>query len=212
VRRFSWQMALASAGAVVALGAGSALWVAGATPNAQPTASANAVEVGSSGGSQAAGFSTLGSTTATTLSSGAFVIGDQNAAVGSQVTFWGAQWWTSNTLSGGQAPASFKGFAANAANPPTCGSSWSTAPGNSSNPPATIPQFMEVIVSTTVSKSGPSITGDTAEVVLVETNPGYAGDPGHPGTGTVVSVICGGPSTTGGGGGVVVGGGGGSGS
>jgi hypothetical protein len=199
VRRCSWQVALASAGAVLALGAGSAVWVA-ATPSAQPTASSNAVEVDSSGGSEAAQFSTLGSSTTTTLASGAFVIGDQNAALGSQVTFWGAQWWTSNTLSGGQAPASFKGFAANAASPPTCGSSWSTAPGNSSDPLATIPQFMEVIVSSAVSKSGPSITGDTAEVVLVETNPGYAGDPGHPGTGTVVAVICGGPNNNGGGG------------
>ena len=199
MRRFSWQVALASAGAVLALGAGSAVWVA-ATPSSQPASSGNAVEVDSSGGSQAAQFSNLDSSTATTLASGAFVIGNGNAAPGSQVTFWGAQWWTSNTLSGGQAPASFKGFAANTANPPACGSSWSTGPGNSSNPPATIPQFMEVIVSSSVSKSGPSITGDVAEVVLVETNPGYAGDPGHPGTGTVMAVICGGPNNNGGGG------------
>lgn len=39
------------------------------------------------------------------------MIGDQNAAVGSTVTFWGAQWWLDNPLSTGLAPASFKGFA-----------------------------------------------------------------------------------------------------
>src|SRR5581483_10438508 len=44
---------------------------------------------------------------------GAFVIGDGNAAFGSQVTFWGAQWWKDNTVSGGQAPPSFKGYAVN---------------------------------------------------------------------------------------------------
>jgi hypothetical protein len=27
---------------------------------------------------------------------GTFVIGDQNVQVGSQVTFWGAQWWQDN--------------------------------------------------------------------------------------------------------------------
>jgi hypothetical protein len=35
------------------------------------------------------------------------VIGDGNAAMFSQVTFWGAQWWMDNSLSGGLAPASF---------------------------------------------------------------------------------------------------------
>src|SRR6202040_2593590 len=42
---------------------------------------------------------------------GSFVIGDKNAAIGNSVTFWGAQWAKVNSLSGGPAPASFKGFA-----------------------------------------------------------------------------------------------------
>src|SRR5207245_10880832 len=41
---------------------------------------------------------------------GNFVIGDGNSAVGTHVTFWGAQWAKLNTLSGGDAPAAFKGF------------------------------------------------------------------------------------------------------
>ena len=133
----------------------------------------------------------------TKLASGSFVIGDQNAAVGSSVTFWGAQWsgtntkwWTTNTVSGGS-PRSFKGFADNtAANPPPCGQNWSTRPGNSSSPPASVPQYMAVIVSSAIGMSGSTITGNTVHVVVVKTNPGYAPDPGHRGTGTVVGVVC----------------------
>jgi hypothetical protein len=122
--------------------------------------------------------------------SGSFVIGDQNAAVGSQVTFWGAQWWTDNSLSGDVAPAAFKGFADNVT--ATCGQSWTTDPGNSSHPPASLSGTVPVIVSSNITQSGSVITGDTSEVVLVQVDPGYAGDPGHPGTGTVVGVLCGG--------------------
>ena len=48
---------------------------------------------------------------------GPFVIGDQNVQVGSQVTFWGAQWWKDNPLSTGLAPAAFKGFVDSARRP-----------------------------------------------------------------------------------------------
>jgi hypothetical protein len=125
---------------------------------------------------------------------GMFVIGDQNATVGSQVTFWGAQWWTDNPLSTGLAPASFKGFAENAS--ATCGQDWTTDPGNSSHPPATVDDTIPVIVSDQITKAGPVISGDTTEVVLVKVDPGYAGDPGHPGTGTVVEIVCGGGGIT----------------
>ncbi len=101
----------------------------------------------------------------------------------------GAKWWKLNTLSGGVAPAAFKGFADTAA--PACGESWTTRPGNSSEPPAgPLPVLMEAVVSTHVAKTGPTISGDTAEVVLIATEPGYAPNPGHPGTGTVVGVVC----------------------
>jgi hypothetical protein len=49
---------------------------------------------------------------------------------------------------------------------------------------------MAVIVSSSVSKSGPTISGNTVHLVVVKTNPGYAPDPGHAGTGTVVAQIC----------------------
>jgi hypothetical protein len=120
-----------------------------------------------------------------------FVIGGQNLPVGTQVAFWGAQWWNENPLSTGFAPPSFKGFVDNP--PAGCGSSWTTDPGNSSNPPATLPATVDAVVSSTITKSGPIISGDTVAIALVAPDAGYAGDPGHPGTGTIVGYVCGGP-------------------
>jgi hypothetical protein len=120
-----------------------------------------------------------------------FVIGDGNAAVGTSVTFWGAQWWTANSLSGGLAPAAFKGFANTSSTPPECGTSWSTGPGNSSAPPpGPLLELIEVIVASQITQFGSTISGDTQKVVVVNTNLGYAPDPGHAGTGTVVDVLC----------------------
>jgi hypothetical protein len=125
-------------------------------------------------------------------SSGSFVIGDLNAAVGNTVTFWGAQWAKVNSLSGGPAPAAFKGFAdITSSAPPACGGTWTTHPGNSSGPPTTVAAFMAVIGSTSITKSGNTITGDVPEIVIVKTNPGYGPSPGQTGTGTVVAVFCG---------------------
>ena len=127
----------------------------------------------------------------TLLARGSFVIGDNNATVGNNVTFWGAQWSSLNSLSGGSAPASFKGFASHISNnPPQCGDRWTGDPGNSSGPPATVPQYMAVIASGSIAKTGSTISGDAPKVVVVKTNPGYAPDPGHAGTGTVVAIVC----------------------
>ncbi len=119
---------------------------------------------------------------------GAFVVGNQSA-VGS-VTFWGAQWWKLNSLTGGSAPAAFKGFARGAASP-ACGANWTAAPGNSSPPPAApLPALMGVIVSSSISQSGSTISGNTVHIVIVQTNPGYDANPGHAGTGTVIATYC----------------------
>ena len=120
---------------------------------------------------------------------GSFVIGDQNAGIGTSVTFWGAQWAKQNSLSGGSAPNSFKGFASKPTTPPSCTTTWSTGPGNSSSPADTIPSYLAVIVTNSVTKAGSTISGNTTEVAIIKTNPGYAADPGHAGTGTVVAVL-----------------------
>jgi hypothetical protein len=125
------------------------------------------------------------------LGSGSFVVGDRSATLGSTVTYWGAQWWKKNALSGGPAPAAFKGFADHtSSSPPTCGGTWTTAPGNSSHPPDSVPSEMAVIVSSSVTKTGPTISGDIPEIVVITTDPGYGPNPGHAGTGRVVSILC----------------------
>lgn len=125
------------------------------------------------------------------LASGSFVIGNQNAAVGNSVTYWSAQWAMANSLSGGTAPASFKGFAETRPSAfPGCGLRWSTETGNSSDPPSSVPSFIAVIVSSSISQSGSVVSGDTVRVVIVKTHPGYGPAPGMVGTGTVVAMLA----------------------
>ncbi|HEV2922647.1 MAG TPA: hypothetical protein VGW98_01320, partial [Solirubrobacteraceae bacterium] len=117
------------------------------------------------------------------------------ATVGSNVTFsevewWGSNWWKENSLSGGQAPSAFKGFAESSPSPPTCGETWTTSTGNSSGPPPTVPEYMAVIAASKITQSGSTISGNAPEVVVVKTNPGYGPNPGHKGTGKVVAILC----------------------
>lgn len=116
-----------------------------------------------------------------------FVSGNQSDT--GAVTFWGAQWWKDNVLSGGTAPAAFKGFANDVASF-TCGGTWTTDPGNSSGPPAALPSYMATIVASSITKSGRTISGDVQHIVIVRTNTGYAPNPGHAGTGAVVATVC----------------------
>jgi hypothetical protein len=123
------------------------------------------------------------------------VIGDQNATVGAAVTFdevhwWGSEWWRLNSLSRGRAPAAFKGFAESSSSPATCGENWTTKAGNGSAPPATVPEYMEVIAASKITHSGSTISGNAPEVVVVKTGPGYAPSPGDRGTGRVVAIAC----------------------
>jgi len=127
------------------------------------------------------------------LATGTFVVGDRSAVPDATVTFWGAGWSRRNGLSGGPAPASFLGFAgAPSTNPPSCGGTWTTRPGRSNNPPKTVPSYLGVVVSNSVRGYGDRITGNVVSIVVIRTNPGYRPDPGRPGTGTVVAVLCGG--------------------
>lgn len=128
-----------------------------------------------------------------TAHGGNFVIGDGDSAAGTAVTFWSAQWaqWAGdNPLTGGPAPASFKGFEDQPAQA-ACGQAWTTDPGNSTPPPpGSLPAYMAVTVSGSITQSGSAIAGDTPGMVVVKTDGGYAPDPSHPGTGTVIAKIC----------------------
>ena len=119
---------------------------------------------------------------------GAFVVGDRSDT--GSVTFWGAQWSKSNSISGGSASSSFKGFAVSPTTP-QCGGTWSTDPGNSAPPPAgPLPAYMAVVVTSSTSKSGSKISGTIVAIILVKTDSGYQSNPGHAGTGTVVATLC----------------------
>ncbi|HJV08815.1 MAG TPA: Ig-like domain repeat protein, partial [Acidimicrobiales bacterium] len=121
---------------------------------------------------------------------GAFTIGDQSS--GPAVTWWASDWAARNRLSGGPAPSAFKGFAsAMSTTPPSCGAGWTSTPGNSSSPVGSVPSYMGVVVTDSVSSSGNQISGSVARIVVVKTDAGYAPNPGHPGTGTVVATYCG---------------------
>lgn len=124
-------------------------------------------------------------------SGGNFVVGNVSAASGSAVSFWGSSWSSANSLSGGGAPADFKGFSDQPSNAgPACGAGWSTTPGNSAHPPDSIPTYMAAIVSSSITQDTGKISGNTSEVVVIKTDSGYGPDPGLAGTGSVVAVLC----------------------
>jgi hypothetical protein len=125
---------------------------------------------------------------------GVFVLGDATVATAGQatpLTYWGAQWSKGNALSGGAASSAFKGFASKPIPmPPACGGAWSTEPGNSSTPVASVPAYMGVAVASRVGRTGSQISGDVTRIVVIRTAPGYAPDPAHAGTGTLVALYC----------------------
>ena len=126
-----------------------------------------------------------------------FVIGDvEPHALQDVVNFWGAQWWKNNLMSETTNPPnpsdpgfqSFKGYASSADN--FCGGVWSTQPGNSSNPPETIPDDVAIIVTSKVNKDGNAISGNIKQIVLVHQDGNYQDNPGHAGGGPVIQVLC----------------------
>ena len=50
---------------------------------------------------------------------------------------------------------------------------------------------MGVLVSPSVTKSGATLSGNMAKIVVIKTAAGYAPNPGHAGTGTFVATYCG---------------------
>ena len=49
---------------------------------------------------------------------------------------------------------------------------------------------MGVIVSSSISKQGSQISGNTPHIAVVKTELGYDSNPGHAGTGKVVAQFC----------------------
>lgn len=119
--------------------------------------------------------------------------------LGDRVNFWGAQWDKQVRQGSYPANASFKGFAdpinqihvcQPTATPrtltPAC---WVSKGGQSWPPPVSVPNYVEVIVSTVIEKQGNDIYGNIAAAAVVKVEPGYGPVPGKPGFGTIVAVI-----------------------
>jgi len=131
-------------------------------------------------------------------STGVFALGDLTVAAATPsttVTWWSNNWNLLDKLSGGIAPAPFKGFVGSAPLPNTtpanvCSGNWVTTGGNSPPPPATVPKYMGVIVSTKITKSGKNMDGNYVKIVVVKTNGGYAPGPTNAGTGTIIATFC----------------------
>jgi M6 family metalloprotease-like protein len=130
---------------------------------------------------------------------GAFVLGDDTVAAATPstvVTWWDSNWSAAIELSGGASPSAFKGFADTVVSLPTtspaanCQGTWTSTGGNSAPPTSGVPSYMGVIVTSKVTKSGSTISGNFAEIVVVLTDPGYAPGPGHSGTGRIVATFC----------------------
>jgi hypothetical protein len=196
--------ALAGKSVVFTLGTGGTAQTCSATTDATGTASCNVASVNQTVGSVAVSANFAGDTfyvPASASSSvsvfaptavGAFVIGNVSAGSptnGTAVNFWGAEWAKHNSFSARKAPASMKGFA-NSPLSMTCGSTWTTRTGNSSVPPTTIPSTINVIVSSNITQSGSTISGNIVHIVVVQVNPGYGPNPGHAGNGRIIATVC----------------------
>ena len=131
-------------------------------------------------------------------SKGAFTLGDKTVASAgtSTVTWWRSDWSSLNSLSGGAAPAAFKGYDSSVTTLPTttpvalCGTKFASAGGDSPPPTTDVPSYMGVLVASSVTKSGSKINGQFAHIVVVKTNPGYGPAPADSGTGTIVANYC----------------------
>ncbi len=121
---------------------------------------------------------------------GNFVVGDLDAGGPGPVTFWSHSWAAANHVSQGPAPSSFKGFANTPAGATSCGGTWATSGGNSASPPASVPTYTAMLATSSVTKSGSTVSGTKPSLVIVHTDPGYQPSPGHVGTGQVVAVLC----------------------
>jgi PKD repeat protein len=120
---------------------------------------------------------------------GVYVIGDRSAT--GSVTFFGGDWAKQNSLSGGKAPSAFKGFVQTA---PACRGDWTTRPGGDDGNTdgagqGNLPAYMAVIVSSSVTKSKDTISGNSVRFAIVKVDP-QNGDQ-VVGTGTVVGTVPG---------------------
>lgn len=143
----------------------------------------------------------------TLFSPAGFVVWGGNSgglAIGQRVNFWGSQ-WESQIINGQYfgANPSFKGWSGSLSpigpcevnvTPSTLDTQcWQVKPGESFPPSAPLPDYIEVVISTVINKSGSTVFGNIAcgAVVKVDHTPPYGSVPGQPGFGAIVGPIDG---------------------
>jgi hypothetical protein len=112
---------------------------------------------------------------------------------GNTVTFFGNGWTGLNPMSGGNgASSAFKGFV-ETTNPvtPTCGSTFSSGGGASTNPPASLPPRVAVIITTQVTVNGSiKAQGTIKAIVLVDVSAAGSYNNSVGGSGKIVGIVC----------------------
>jgi hypothetical protein len=135
-------------------------------------------------------FTASSVTTTTFAGRPMFVIGDKEPhGVNDVVNFWGSQWWKNNFMSGfvNAGYPAFKGYADES--DIDCGGTWLTRLATARIRRKRSRRVL-VIVTTTVHKDGPNISGDIQQILLVTSDGNYGPAPGHRGGGPVKEVIC----------------------
>jgi hypothetical protein len=132
---------------------------------------------------------------------GQFVLGDAAVAralitqPAALVTFWSPLWAKFNPLTSAPltlAPQNFRGWASAAsASPPVCGGTWTATAAYQSPAPSSVPSYMGVVVSSSVTETPVKISGNITRIVIVKTSPGYSNAQGRYGTGIIVGTVCG---------------------
>ncbi len=72
-----------------------------------------------------------------------------------------------------------------------CGGTWTGRVGNSAKPPEAIPGRITVIVTSSVKKSGPNISGNIVQILSVDHDGAYGPGSGSHGNGVVAAINCG---------------------
>jgi len=110
---------------------------------------------------------------------------------GMDVNFWGAKWTNQVTAGAWFGGAGFKGFADTASATTWSVTGGSAKPPATQTPPATIGQYIGVIVTTSATQSGSTTNGNIAELIVLKSDDpaGYKATPGQPANGIVQVVI-----------------------
>ena len=118
------------------------------------------------------------------LAKGTFVAFKGHATVGKSIVWWSTRWNRSNGLGTRTSLSGFYGFSASVSSyPARVGGRWSGSLYASTRPPRTLPSLMAVVVASSISRSGTTVSGNVYRIVLVKRSTTTFG------LGTVVAIL-----------------------